>query len=356
MKAVLFTLVLIFIAGTVLPLFRNDHWTIRIFDFPRAQLSAGGLLVAGVYVAVWDTSSILEDVVFVSLMACVVYQGYKMFPYIPIAPRQVLDAEHNDPKGRFRLLIANVRIENRDADALRKQIEQTDPDAILTLEPDLWWEEQLRPLEAVYPHTVKYPLDNAYGMLLHTRLPLVEPVVRFIVDDDIPSVHAQVELPSGVRFFLHGVHPRPPFPTQDATATERDAELLILGREVQGRPQPTVVAGDLNDVSWSYTTHLFQKISGLLDPRVGRGTYSTFHADYPLFRYPLDHVFHSEHFKLVQLQRLPSIGSDHFPVLIELQYEVRASREQDEPEADTAAHEQARRKIEKLDGAEHEEM
>jgi hypothetical protein len=77
--------------------------------------------------------------------------------------------------------------------------------------------------------------------------------------------------------------------------------------------------GDLNDVAWSRTTRLFQRISGLLDPRVGRMYVNTFHADYPLLRWSLDHIFHSTDFALVEMKRLPHVGSDHFPVYVALQ-------------------------------------
>ena len=36
----------------------------------------------------------------------------------------------------------------------------------------------------------------------------------------------------------------------------------------------------------------------MVDPRVGRGMFSTLDADHPLARYPLDHVFHTGAFTL----------------------------------------------------------
>ena len=101
------------------------------------------------------------------------------------------------------------------------------------------------------------------------------------------------------------------------------------------------MAGDLNDVAWSATTRLFRKISGLLDPRVGRGMFNTFHVDYPLLRWPLDHLFHSEHFTLCFIDRLPSIGSDHFPLLTCLTLDMHRGASQDGLSADDADHDWA---------------
>lgn len=335
------------VIASLLPIVRADDWWIRVFDFPRAQIAALGVLAAGGLCYAWDLRGLWVQAALGLVVLCVGYQAYMMFPYTVLARPQVRAATEAGPGTSFSLLIANVLMENRNAERFLALVREHDPDLILTVETDAWWERALRALEPAYPYTVKRPMDNTYGMLLHARLPLIDPQVEELVDPGIPSLHTQVRLPSGVHFYLHGLHPRPPYPTEDTSTTERDAELLIVGQRVRARGAPAVVAGDLNDVAWSHTTTLFQKISGLLDPRVGRGMYSTFHAGIPLMRWPLDHVFHSEHFELVQLRRLPAWGSDHFPMLIRLRYHPEAPERQEQPEAAPEERRRAHEKIEK---------
>jgi endonuclease/exonuclease/phosphatase (EEP) superfamily protein YafD len=247
----------------------------------------------------------------------------------------------------FSLLFANVLMSNRNAAKLQEIIREADPDIILTVETDEWWQQQQKGFERTHPHTVQQPQSNTYGMLLYSRLELVGAEVKFLVQDDVPSIHTRVRLRSGQEVELRCLHPRPPFPTEDEKSTERDAELLIVGKETKRMETPAVVLGDLNDVAWSHTNYLFQDISGLLDPRIGRGFYHTFHAKYPFIRFPLDHFFHSKHFKLVDFRRLAYFGSDHFPVYIKLSYEPDAERRQEELHADGSQHEEAQEKIAK---------
>lgn len=90
------------------------------------------------------------------------------------------------------IVVANVLMSNRQADRLVEIVREWDPDLVLTLEPDDWWDQPLRVLEADYPHTVKAPLDNRYGTLLHSRLELIEPDVKHLISDESPSMHMRV--------------------------------------------------------------------------------------------------------------------------------------------------------------------
>jgi hypothetical protein len=78
---------------------------------------------------------------------------------------------------------------------------------------------------------------------------------------------------------------------------------------------------------------------------VGRGFINTFHTKSRLIRYPLDHVFASRHFLLVELRRLPDIGSDHFPILVVLDYDPGASVTVEEPQSDAGDEQEAEEAI-----------
>jgi len=138
---------------------------------------------------------------------------------------------------------------------------------------------------------------------------------------------------------------------------EREDPDLVLALEVDEawerelRPlearRPHLVKHVLDNVAWSHTTNLFLKESGLLDPRMGRGFYNSFDARNPVIRFPLDHVFHSAHFRLVELRRLVKVGSDHFPMLVALSHEPDAAREQEGAEASPADEREVEERIDK---------
>jgi endonuclease/exonuclease/phosphatase (EEP) superfamily protein YafD len=290
-------------------------------DFPRLQIAIAALAVLAAQLLFLDLWELKTQALVAVAAACFLYQAWWIIPYTKVYRNEVKTSAQSDAADRIRIMTANVLAPNHNSAALIALIREHQPDVFVTLESNLWWQEQLDVLEDEYRFAMKCPLENLYGMHVYSKLPLEDCAIQFLVEPDVPSMHAIVVLPSQQRVRVHFLHPAPPSPTENDESTERDAELLVVAKSVAGIDTPVIVAGDLNDVAWSETTRLFRKISGLLDPRIGRGMFNTFHAGHWFMRWPLDHLFHSRHFTLSFIRRLPAFGSDHFPVLVELTYD-----------------------------------
>ncbi len=309
---------------TLASLTKFDHWWIRGFDFPRIQIS---FLICVMIAASWfvyDFSETWHIIAIAVLGLSLIYQIIKIFPYTWLGKKQVMRFKGSDPDATISILISNVLTPNKKYYKLINLVRDKNPDLFLTLESDKTWEKELSVLEDDYKYTVKIPQDNLYGMHLYSKLKLEDVKVQNIVQKDIPSIRAYVVLRNGKKVKLFCLHPKPPSPTESDTSTNRDAELLMMGRDLDVEKESTLVIGDLNDVAWSRTTKLFLKLSGMMDPRKGRGFFNTFNANYFLLRWPLDHAFHSKDFTLLEISRERHIGSDHFPMYINLNHEPTA--------------------------------
>lgn len=334
-------LILLLVGLTALSAVRSAKWWIRIWDYPRLHVAAA-LLAACLAYALSARLDGLAALPLAAGLAAFAWQAWRIHPYTPFARTQSRRARGSGGPG-LRLLVANVLMENRRADDLLALVRDADPDVLLMAETDDWWDARLAPLLESHPFALRRPQPDTYGLHFFSRLPLRGAELRFLVEPDVPSVFAELELGSGRSVALWGLHPRPPLPGDDTE--ERDAELILVAREAAARDGPRVVMGDLNDVAWSDTTRLFQKLSRLLDPRVGRGLYATYPAQLPFLRWPLDHLFHSSDFRLVRLETLRRFGSDHLPILIELAHQPDPGRESELPQPDAEDRAEARERL-----------
>jgi endonuclease/exonuclease/phosphatase (EEP) superfamily protein YafD len=319
LQLLIFTLGYLLVVISLIPLVRNDNWVFRVFEYPRSQKLLINLFLLAAFTAVAELHVTYHKIFLALLVLNALYLFYQIWPYTFLAKKQMKKSSGADSKRQFRLLIANVYQDNGDIGLCVQSIKHYSPDVALLVETDERWLAKLdESLGSQFKYRVAEPLNNTYGMVLYSNFKLINPEIKYLVENDIPSIHAEIEIGSGDYIKLYGLHPKPPVPQETARSTERDAEILLVAKEAVRCKIPVIVAGDLNDVAWSYTTDLFLKVSKLLDPRRGRGFYNTFNAHYWFLRWPLDHVFCSTRFELISLKRLPSIGSDHFPILIDL--------------------------------------
>jgi endonuclease/exonuclease/phosphatase (EEP) superfamily protein YafD len=272
--------------------------------------------------------------VLIPLAICIIYLAAKIFPYTAFSSKEMKTVKPDVNKASLKIFTANVLLENDQYHKMLEQIQSQDPDIIFLVETGKKWEQAMAVLEREYLYHLKYPLDNTYGLLFYSRLEIVKSEIKCRVEEDVPSVEASVLLPNNIPVKIFGLHPKPPVPDENLFSTAKDKELMKIALQLEHYEDPVIVMGDLNDVAWSYVTKLFRKVSGLIDPRRGRGFYSTFSANHWWMRFPLDYIFCSNHFGLIDMRRMPHNGSDHFAMSIHLQYIHELKQEQEKPHAD----------------------
>lgn len=328
MTTLLYFFSILMVVATALPTLNKKSWWVTNCDFLRLQILIITIVLLCIFLISYPLNDIWSQLIFSLLVAVMIIQAIKIFPYTRFAKREV--PRSNSDESAISLITCNVLMENRNIDKCIDLIKENNADLVLLVEVDDWWVSKLKTLYPQYAYQVEYPLNNTYGMLLLSKLELIKPEVKFLVKKEIPSIHTEVKLSQEQSFRLICLHPSPPTPpvidnTSNHSA-QRDAELLKAGKLVKNETSPVIVLGDLNDVAWSDTTSDFQNISRLRDPRRGRGLYNSFHAKYFFLRFPLDHIFHSSEFNLIELKKLAKIGSDHFPIFIKLALENKQSR------------------------------
>lgn len=301
---------------SLLPFIPLPFGVFRIFDFPRVQIALMSSVFLGLSL-LFLPHTLPSLLPIGMLVASIAIQLGHIARFSPVWRRRSADYRGKRSQTPIvRLLISNVKQSNRDYEKIVEVVKEKQPDIAVFMETDQSWVDALNAELTDYQFRVECPLDNAYGLVVMSRFRLVDEQVRYLLNKEVPSIDTMVEHPEGGLFRLFVLHPEPPIPTDDTMG--RDAEIAFVAKLVRYDLQPVIVTGDLNDVAWSRTTRRFLRVSGLLDPREGRGQFNTFDARYFFLRWPLDHIFHSPHFQLVSMARMPFVSSDHFPMFYEL--------------------------------------
>ena len=298
----------------LLPMINDQHWIYRACDFGRIQIFILQLVAIILGYVIMDDRAVVVLITLVLLVLLALHNVWILMPYTPLYRVDKYDIvdQHSDT---ITILSSNVLQFNKKFDKLIRLIREIDPDIVLTMESNKDWEEALSVIEKDYPNYKKVPFENCYGMHFFTRLETQNIQAHFFVADDLPSIEASLTTKDGHRFTFFGVHPPPPSPTEEENSKERDGDLMCIAKRIKEIEQPVIAVGDFNNVAWARASKLFRKTSGLIDPRIGTGFVPTFHVEYPLFRFPIDLLFHSEEVFIQELRTEESIGSDHFPVV-----------------------------------------
>lgn len=339
---VFYCLSIFLIISVLVPFIKSDHWTVRVFDYPRFQK----LVLIFISFTIWlfiEDKTIYDDIILGLLGICTIYLAWVIIPYTPLGKKMIDQVELKENELPFNLLVANVYQENDHYQKLVDLINKTNPDIVFLLETNKAWMENIREATNQFEYKIEVPLENTYGLLFYSKLPIEYQEVNYLISTEIPSIIVDIKY-NNQTVRLYGLHPTPPVPQENEESTERDAEILMTGKAAKDYGKACIVFGDMNDVAWSRTTRLFLKTSQMLDPRRGRGMYNTFHVKHWFLRWPLDHYFLSSQFRLIDMKIEDSIDSDHFPISISVV--LRNDDTSGEMKLDTEEKQEVKEKIE----------
>ncbi len=215
---------------------------------------------------------------------------------------------------RLRIVYANVLVDNPDPARLGRLIDEESPDLVALVEVPAGWLEKVGEIRSRYPYRYEYP-DGSRGLSLWFRTPplSVEPPARLVPSAN-PTLRASF-LFAGRPRNLWLVHARTPFDRDQEGAT--GGELHAIGSAIQQSGGSTILLGDLNCTDGSpYFGDLLRE-SGLRDSRIGFGRQPSWPTWSP-YRLSIDHAFVSQDLSVVDRRLGPDIGSDHFPLILDL--------------------------------------
>ena len=216
--------------------------------------------------------------------------------------------------GELRLVVANVEVGNTDFAAVQRLVAQTRPDVfgVTELTPEM--AQHLGDGLTGYRSRVVDAHDDAYGIGLYSRLPLLSAKVERFPDDGPPTIVARLQV-NGETMTVVVTHVRTPFAGSVHVrhlSALADAARTKLGDRV-------AVCGDFNTPPWSGPLRRFAAHARLRDVYGSRAwagySWPTWSS---LLRVPLDNCFVSRRLAVTAHRDGPDVGSDHRPLVVDI--------------------------------------
>lgn len=191
-----------------------------------------------------------------------------------------------------------------------------DADILVLLEASRMQKRWGRALQAKYPTMVSCSTHYPCSTVLFSKFPLIES--RSLAGDGdadnrqaLSALTATLDV-EGMPLTVFALHLDRPWPMGQQNIWVppiRDVAAGITG--------PAVMAGDFNSAPW---THAIRSIGESGDFRLGSGFTTSWPADWaaPL-RLPLDQIYLRGKVRAIDVETGPKRGSDHLPLLIELE-------------------------------------
>jgi endonuclease/exonuclease/phosphatase (EEP) superfamily protein YafD len=223
--------------------------------------------------------------------------------------------DSQDP-ARLRIISANVLCDNVDPRGMIDLVRSERPDILGMMEVSSPWIEGLEPIRSEFPYRYDYPSDDeGTGLSLWFRTrPIAVEFLPKLHPCGMPAIRAVIDF-AGKPRHLWLVHLVSPF--KRAFCLKAGDEFADLVEKLRRDGGSALAFGDFNCSDGSPYFARFIGQSGLRDSRLGFGRQRSWPTWSP-YRISIDHAFLTPDLAVEDRRLGPSIGSDHFPLLLDL--------------------------------------
>lgn len=238
---------------------------------------------------------------------------------VPVLPWYIGEAEASQSSGpRIKLLLSNVYAGNEDTRQLLDLIDQEQADLVFLQEVTDACNRELAALREDYPYSLNIPREDNFGIAVLSRHPFSNASVIQSPPHGYPTLIVEIVIGDRAATFVT-THPAPPL--GDAGFDARNIQLANIAAVIAEAAGPRVLIGDLNTSMWGEQYELLVEKTNLVDARHGFGVLPSWPTQLPFAMIPIDHCLVSEEFRVTDVRSGPDIGSDHLPLIVELQLE-----------------------------------
>jgi len=218
----------------------------------------------------------------------------------------------------IRVMSFNLLSTNESFSDVIEYIETVNPDLVLLHEASRPWEVAIESAALDYQVVRARSDDLIFGTLVLARGEGLE-AVSYGFAAASPRAVGLSYTPPGWTGDLAVLGTHPLAPTDHERADLRDAQIGFAAEWASEQTGAFLVVGDLNSTPWSAP---FRRLvaAELHNSQEGFGLQPTFPATSNLLlRVPIDHLLHSDALEVTARHLGPPLGSDHFPLIVDLQ-------------------------------------
>lgn len=232
-----------------------------------------------------------------------------------------------DDRQVIRAVVCNVRAINKQHERVVEFVRSSKADLVLLVEVNFDWADAIHELDADYPYGDHSPAFRSWGIALLSRLPL-EDVRLDMIGGRSPCLAVVARLAvDGQQLTVIGAHPFSPI--SPSHFAKRNRQLVGAAELVRKQTGAVMLFGDLNTSPWSPYFQDLLSASRLRDSRQGFGIQATWPVAFLPARIPIDHCLVSPEIAVHERHVGPDVGSDHFPVIIDLSLRPDAAGQED---------------------------